>query len=190
MKFRSSAKGELPHTQGTLQARINHPADLCIKLQEGVSLELGALVEPLSVAIHASRRARLKEEPGLRGKVFIFGAGTVGLLVAAVCKLEGVKRVVIVDVNSGRVNFAIENGFAHEGFVVPLRRGETTEENLDIAKTTASEIGRLKSADGKELGEVDAVFECTGVSSCLQAAIYVRYINESPFSIRASLTNF
>ncbi|QDS74071.1 hypothetical protein FKW77_009432 [Venturia effusa] len=172
MKFGSSAKGGLPHTQGTLQGRVNHPADLCYKLGEGMSLELGALVEPLSVAIHASRRARIKEEASLRGKVLVFGAGAVGLLCAAVCKLEGVKRVVIADVDAGRVDFAVKNGFAHEGFLVPMRRGTTTEENLDIAKLTASEIASVKNADGIEVGEVDAVFECTGVPSCVQTAIY------------------
>lgn len=173
MRFGSSAKGGLPHTQGTLQGRVNHPAALCYKLGMDMSLELGALVEPLSVAIHASRRARIKEEPGLRGKVLVFGAGAVGLLCAAVCKLEGVKRVVIADVDAGRVKFATENGFAHEGFVVPMLRGSTTEENLGIARTIASEIGNLKGAAGEEVGEVDAVFECTGVNSCLQTAIYV-----------------
>jgi len=48
MKFRSSAKA-VPHAQGTLQERIIHPAKWCHKLPEAVSLDLGALVEPLSV---------------------------------------------------------------------------------------------------------------------------------------------
>jgi len=187
MRFRSSAKGGLPHTQGTLQGRVNHPANLCYKLAPGISLELGALVEPLSVAIHASRRARIKEEPNLRGKILVFGAGAVGLLVAAVCVLEGVKRVIIADVDAGRVEFAVKNGFAHEGFVVPLRRGTTTEENLAIAQTTSSELQALKDSNGKELGEVDAVFECTGVSSCLQTAIYVSPLDSKlPFQSTSS----
>lgn len=192
MKFGSSAKGGLPHTQGTLQGRVNHPADLCYKLGEGMNLELGALVEPLSVAIHASKRATIKEDASLRGKVLVFGAGAVGLLCAAVCKLEGVKRVIIADVDAGRVDFAVKNGFAHEGFLVPMRRGSTTEENLDIAKLTASEISSVKSADGTAVGEVDAVFECTGVPSCVQTAIYVSLAKSfpRPFSLPPCLTTY
>jgi L-iditol 2-dehydrogenase len=141
-----------------------------------MELELGALVEPLSVAIHASRRARLKEDEASRGSVLVFGAGAVGLLVAAVCKLDGVKKVIIADIDEGRVEFATRNGFAHQGFVVPLLRGKDIDESLDIAKKTAAEIGKLVGDNGKAAGDIDAVFECTGVSSCLQAAIYVRSI--------------
>ncbi|KAH8158526.1 hypothetical protein CIB48_g9723 [Xylaria polymorpha] len=52
MSFRSSAKS-VPHAQGTLQTRINHPARWAHKLPEALSLEHGALIEPLSVAMHA-----------------------------------------------------------------------------------------------------------------------------------------
>ncbi|KAI9665705.1 MAG: hypothetical protein M1821_003639 [Bathelium mastoideum] len=95
-----------------------------------------------------------------------------GLLVSAVAKIEGAGTVVIADIDQGRVDFAVENGFAHEGFTVPMKRGNTTDENLEIARETAAAIGKLLRADGSVIGDVDAVFECTGVPSCLQAAIY------------------
>ncbi|KAI9684927.1 MAG: hypothetical protein M1822_005576 [Bathelium mastoideum] len=167
MQFRSSAKA-FPHFQGTLQERINHPAVWCHKLPEGVSLDLGALLEPLGVAIHGSRRAQLPP----KSTILVFGAGAVGLLVSAVAKIEGAGTVVIADIDQGRVDFAVENGFAHEGFTVPMKRGNTTDENLEIARETAAAIGKLLRADGSVIGDVDAVFECTGVPSCLQAAIY------------------
>ncbi|EOD45107.1 Sorbitol dehydrogenase [Neofusicoccum parvum] len=167
MKFRSSAKA-FPHAQGTLQDRINHPAAWCHKLPEDLSLDLGALLEPLGVAIHATRRAQL---PPL-STVLVFGAGAVGLLVAGMVKISGASNVVIADIDEGRVNFAVENGFAHAGFTVPLKRGQTIEENLEIARETAAAIGKVKKTTGEEVGEVDAVFECTGVPSCLQASIY------------------
>jgi L-iditol 2-dehydrogenase len=56
---------------------------------------------------------------------------------------------------------------------VPLKRGATTEEQLAIAKETAAEIGKLTKDGGGEVGEVDAVFECTGVPSCVQTSIFV-----------------
>ncbi|KAK7518522.1 chaperonin 10-like protein [Phyllosticta citriasiana] len=166
MKFRSSAKA-FPHAQGTLQDRINHPAAWCHKLPDNLSLELGALLEPLGVAIHATRRAQLAP----LSKVLVFGAGAVGLLVAAMAKISGA-TVVIADIDAGRVDFAVQNGFAHAAYAVPLKRGKDIEESLEIAKETAAAIGQVKKIAGEEVGEVDAVFECTGVPSCLQASIY------------------
>ncbi|OAL56462.1 GroES-like protein [Pyrenochaeta sp. DS3sAY3a] len=167
MRFRSSAKA-FPHAQGTLQDRINHPAAWCHKLPENVSLDVGAILEPLSVAIQASKRAQLAAS----STVLVFGAGAVGLLVAAMAKISGAATVVIADIDAGRVQFAIDNKFAHRGFTVPLKRGATIEEQLEIAKETAAEIGKLTRESGSPVGEVDAVFECTGVPSCVQAAIY------------------
>ncbi|CAO2650830.1 Nn.00g091270.m01.CDS01 [Neocucurbitaria sp. VM-36] len=167
MKFRSSAKA-FPHAQGTMQDRINHPAAWCHKLPEDVSLDLGALLEPLSVAIQASRRAQL----GAGATVLVFGAGAVGLLVAAMAKISGAGTVVIADIDAGRVQFAVDNKFAHKGFTVPLKRGSTIEEQLEIAKETAAEIAKTTKESGGEVGEVDAVFECTGVPSCVQASIF------------------
>ncbi|KAI4911503.1 hypothetical protein J4E85_011172 [Alternaria conjuncta] len=167
MKFRSSAKA-FPHAQGTLQDRINHPAAWCHKLPEDMSLDLGALLEPLSVAIQASKRAQLA--PG--STVLVFGAGAVGLLVAAMAKISGAGTVVIADIDAGRVQFAVDNKFAHHSYTVPMKRGSTIEEQLDIAKEVAAEVGKLSKERSGEIGEVDAVFECTGVPSCVQASIY------------------
>jgi L-iditol 2-dehydrogenase len=139
------------------------------RLPEDMSLDLGALLEPLSVAIQASKRAQLA--PG--STVLVFGAGAVGLLVAAMAKISGAGTVVIADIDAGRVQFAVENKFAHRSFTVPLKRGSTIEEQLDIAKEVAGEVGKLPKESGGEVGEVDAVFECTGVPSCVQASIYV-----------------
>ena len=36
-----------------------HPVDLCFKLLDNVSLEEGVMCEPLSVAVHACRRANV-----------------------------------------------------------------------------------------------------------------------------------
>ena len=131
-------------------------------------MELGALLEPLSVAVHACRRSLMEE--GMT--TLVFGAGAVGLLVAAVAKYKGAKQVVIADIDEGRVDFAVKNGFAHKGFTVPLKRGKDTDENLAIARDTANAVGRIE-IDDSTVGEVDVVFECTGVPACVQAGIYV-----------------
>ncbi|KAG0650595.1 Xylitol dehydrogenase A [Hyphodiscus hymeniophilus] len=142
-----------------------------LKVGDRVALEvglpclecLGAILEPLGVAIHGSRRAALK--PG--STVLIFGAGAVGLLCAAMSKYSGAKTVVIADIQADRVDFAVQNQFADAKIVVPMKRYTEIQEKLAFAKEVAE---MAKSVSG--VGEVDAVFECTGVESCLQAAIY------------------
>ncbi|ROW07172.1 hypothetical protein VPNG_07346 [Cytospora leucostoma] len=122
MRFRSSAKGSLPHAQGTLQEVIAHPAAYAHRLPEGVGLELGALAEPLGVALHAGDRAGLGEAGAT---VLVFGAGAVGLLCCAVSKaVSRARRVVVADVNGDRVRWALERGFADAGVVATKPGGK------------------------------------------------------------------
>ncbi|KAI6780472.1 Sorbitol dehydrogenase-like protein [Emericellopsis cladophorae] len=166
MKFRSSAKAN-PHAQGTLQEKINHPARWCHKLPPALSLDLGALMEPLSVAMHARNRAALDPSTTL----LVLGAGAVGLLVAAVSRAAGHEKIVIADINEDRLDFAVNNGFADVSVVVPMARPETVEDKLKYAKEVAGLVGDAEIR-GEKVGEVGAVYECTGVETCLQASIY------------------
>ncbi|KAH6630087.1 chaperonin 10-like protein [Chaetomium sp. MPI-SDFR-AT-0129] len=171
MKFRSSAKA-VPHAQGTLQERITHPAKWCHKLPPSVTLEQGALTEPLAVALHALDRARLTTP---NQTVLVFGAGTVGLLCAALSKAVAGARVVITDIQPDRVQFAVDNGFADAAVVVPMTRPETVEAKLAFAREVAGLVKGTVVPGGKEgevFGEVGVTYECTGVETCLQAAIY------------------
>lgn len=148
------------------------------RLPAEVPLDLGALLEPLGVAIHASRRAALKSG----STVLIFGAGAVGLLCAAMATVNGAGKVIIADILPDRVDFAVKNKFAHAGFVVPLSSGgsqTTTKEKLDYAVKVAEIAKGIQIENGPAVGEVDAVFECTGVESCLQAAVYVSLQQET-----------
>lgn len=89
--------------------------------------------------------------------------------------LSKAATVIIADIDPGRVDFALRNRFADRGFTVPIRKrkeGEGVDEDLAFAKGLAGDIGKIERTDGTLVGEVDAVFECTGVPSCLQTAIY------------------
>lgn len=121
MRFRSSAKS-VPHFQGTLQERINHPARWCYKLPDHVSFDAAALLEPLSVALHAVNRA----SPAPGSSALVIGAGTVGLLTAAVALRTGCSAVTITDVDEGRVSYALKKGFATHGYVVPNPSQDST----------------------------------------------------------------
>lgn len=177
MQFQSSAK-PFPHAQGTLQEYINHPAAFCHKLRDDVSLDMGALVEPLSVDIHAVRRAG-----SVKGAtVLVLGAGAVGLLVSAVCRLSGAKTAVIADVDARRTEFAVAKRFADRSFKMPMRKSINADESIQIAKDNASLLCSVASLMGGPTQSYDAVFECSGVPSCLQTAIFVRFDHISTFN--------
>uniref|UniRef100_L2FEG3 Sorbitol dehydrogenase n=1 Tax=Colletotrichum fructicola (strain Nara gc5) TaxID=1213859 RepID=L2FEG3_COLFN len=197
MKFRSSAKS-VPHYQGTLQERINHPAAWCHKIPDHVSYEAAALLEPLSVAIHAVNRAT--PEPG--STALVIGAGTVGLLTAAMARQAGCAQVTITDVDAGRVNYAISKGFATHGYVVPTpgssyNNNSGTSTPADPGVMTPASIFSVQSVQGKFDGAkalaadilaltkvpeelemdaeddgVDVTFECTGKEVCMHTSLY------------------
>jgi L-iditol 2-dehydrogenase len=84
-------------------------------LPDHISFDAAALLEPLSVALHSVNRAA----PAPGSTALVIGAGTVGLLVAASARQAGCTDVTIVDVDAGRVDYAIAKGFATHGYVVP-----------------------------------------------------------------------
>ena len=82
--------------------QIVHPADLCFKLPDNVSLEEGAMCEPLSVGVHACRRANIGPETN----VLIMGAGPIGLVTMLSARAFGAPRIIIVDVDDYRLSVA------------------------------------------------------------------------------------
>lgn len=83
-----------------------HPADLCFKLPDNVSLEEGAMCEPLSVGVHACRRANI----GPESNVLVMGAGPIGLVTLLAARAFGAPRIVIVDVDNYRLSVAKDLG--------------------------------------------------------------------------------
>ena len=88
-------------------------------------------------------------------------------------KVAGSRNVIIADIQEKRVKFAIENGFAYGGFVVPRKLVQDTGEKLQLAQEIASLVAATPNPKGGVTEDIDAVFECTGVEVCTQAAIYV-----------------
>ncbi|XP_047002725.1 sorbitol dehydrogenase-like [Schistocerca americana] len=91
-----------PPVDGNLVRYYVHAADFCYKLPDHVSLEEGALLEPLSVGVHACRLAGVC--PGC--KVLVIGAGPVGLLTVAAAKAFGANKIGIADKNDFRLGVA------------------------------------------------------------------------------------
>ncbi|CAM9437374.1 unnamed protein product [Ectocarpus sp. 12 AP-2014] len=97
-----------PPVHGSLARFVTHPSDFCYKLPDGMSLEEGAMCEPVSVGVHACRRAGIAASPGQ--KVAVLGAGPIGLLSMMVARAFGAAVVVVTDVSDERLKVAKELG--------------------------------------------------------------------------------
>lgn len=93
-------------TDGAMQARWVVPAFTLHRLPRGVGLDVAALVEPLAVAVHDVRRARL--QPG--ETALVIGGGPIGMLIAMVAQAEGAK-VILSEINETRLRMAEAMGF-------------------------------------------------------------------------------
>ncbi|MER7182933.1 zinc-binding dehydrogenase, partial [Streptomyces hyaluromycini] len=82
-----------PHVQGGFAQYVTVPAAQIRALPPEPDLRRAVLAEPLSVALHAVRRAG-----AVRGRrVLVTGAGPIGCLVTAVLRHEGAAEVVVSD---------------------------------------------------------------------------------------------
>ena len=65
----------------------------------GVTLEEGALIEPLSVAVHACRRGGVT----LGSRVLVCGAGPVGIMCLLTAKAFGASAVEVTDIDEEKL---------------------------------------------------------------------------------------
>jgi L-iditol 2-dehydrogenase len=78
------------------------PAHIVYRLPEELSLEHAALIEAVSVAVHAAKRS----PPRAEDDVVVVGSGMIGLLVIQVLRHAGCRKLVAVDVDDDRLALA------------------------------------------------------------------------------------
>ena len=146
----------MPHTNGFLQQRFNHPSVFCHKLPDTLQSNpiKGSLCEPLSVVVHSVMRAKL--QPNM--DVLVIGAGTIGLLSLLVARHFGAKNILVVDINEGRLKVAKELGADATYLAQPKVDGNVIQLAFQI-KTKLTN------------GAADRVFECTGSEDGTKLAI-------------------
>jgi len=88
---------------GACASRVLVPARVVYRLPAGVDATIGALVEPLACVLHALDRA-----PTVKDRdVLIYGAGSIGLLMAVVARQRGAGRVQVVEPHAVRRDAAL-----------------------------------------------------------------------------------
>lgn len=131
---------------GAAQDLFIVPEERLVRLPDTLSLEYGAMIEPVAVGAHAVSRAG-----DLRGlNVVVSGAGTIGNLVAQFALAKGARKVLITDVSDYRLEIARQCGIAR---------------TLNVTKTPLKEgIREIFGEEGFQVG-----FEVAGVESSIRS---------------------
>ncbi|MDN3566677.1 L-idonate 5-dehydrogenase [Paeniroseomonas aquatica] len=147
MRFYGSAM-RLPHVQGGFSESLVCEAARAVPLPEGMTPELAAFAEPLSVCLHAARQAG----PLLGARVLVTGAGPIGNLAIAVARHAGAREIVVSDLHSTPLLTARRMG---------ADRTHSLTEDADALLPY-----------GLDKGHFDVVFEASGSGAALGAAIH------------------
>ena len=91
---------------GAFAEFLTVPEHIVYSLPEGLTFEQGAMIEAVSVAVHAVGLTPVK----LGDTAVVVGAGMIGLLVIQALRLAGCSRIVAVDLDENRLKLAREYG--------------------------------------------------------------------------------
>jgi len=145
MRFYGSAM-PFPHIQGAFQEYLVVDARQCARAGD-LSPGEAAMAEPLSVVLHAAKRAG-----DLMGKrVLVTGCGPIGQLAVMVARTAGAVEIAATDVTP---------------FTLDMARKVGADEVHNI---TASPDAL--EAYGADKGHFDVLFECSGVAAALAGAV-------------------
>lgn len=133
---------------GAFAELVKVPAHILYRLPAGMTFEQAALVEPVSVAVHA--RSLTPLEPG--DTVVVFGAGLIGLATIQVLKQQPLRQIVAVDVFDDRLEVARELGAHHT----------LNSKSIDVPAAVRG------LTDGRG---ADVAFEAVGIEATVRAAV-------------------
>ena len=137
-----------PPGDGAFCQYVAWPYDFLFKLPDELSLEEGAMMEPMAVSMRAVRLIGVRAGD----TVAVIGAGPIGLTTLQAAKAHGATQIIVSDVIPFRL-------------AVAERLGAT--EVINAAQADVPEAVK-ELTDGRG---VDAAFECVGLSQTISDAI-------------------
>lgn len=135
------------HVDGGMAEYYCHPADMLIKIPEGMTWEQAAMAEPLTISLHGIHRG------GLKAGEFcaIYGAGPIGLVAGMVAEAYGAHAIVI-DLVQERLDFAKKVGIEYV-----------------INSGKEDPIAKVAEITGGMMAQ--QVMECTGANPCVRGCL-------------------
>jgi L-iditol 2-dehydrogenase len=133
---------------GAFAEYVAVPRRICYRLPDELPFEKAAMIEAVSVAVHAVSLTPI----ALNDTAVVVGAGMIGLLTLQAARLAGCGRVIVVDVDSSRLDTARSLGAS----------------DVILAKDTdvAAEVKELTAGLG-----ADVAFECVGATPTIETSI-------------------
>jgi L-iditol 2-dehydrogenase len=133
---------------GAFAEYVTLPARILYRLPDGLTFAQAAMVEPVSIAIHAVQRVRVAPN----ATAVVVGSGMIGLFVVQALRWAGAKRIIAIDLEPKRLALARELGATDT----------IQSDTFDVP----AEVARLSGGLGADLA-----FEVVGISPTLQLAI-------------------
>jgi 2-desacetyl-2-hydroxyethyl bacteriochlorophyllide A dehydrogenase len=124
---------------GAFAEYVAVPAVNAYRIPDGVTDAQGALIEPLSCAVHGLRRIG----PVIGQDVLMMGAGTMGLLLMQLLNRAGARSVTVVDRNRSRLTAATVAGAASTA-----SDATTLDRRFDVAVDATGAPAAIEAAFG------------------------------------------
>lgn len=102
--------------------------------------------------------------------IVIFGCGPVGLLCMAVAKALGASRIIAVDIQPGRLDFA--KAYAATDVYLPPKF-EEGESKVDYSRRNAAKIKQDIGIEDRGKKAIDLVIDASGAEVSIQTALHV-----------------
>ena len=145
MRFYGSAM-PFPHIQGAFREVLIADASQCVRA-DGLSAGEAAMAEPLSVALHATRRAG----DMLGKRVLVTGSGPIGTRCVLAARAAGAAEIVVTDLSDAALAFATAVGADQ------------------VVNTGVNKDALQPFMAGK--GSFDVLYECSGAAAALAGAV-------------------
>jgi L-iditol 2-dehydrogenase len=132
---------------GAFAEYVAVPARILYRVPDSLSLEHAALIEAVSIAVHAVKRSQAKAGE----TALVVGTGMIGLLVIQVLRHVGCRQITAIDLDESRLSLARESG-AHTTLVA-------NENTLNELLAATNQVG------------FDHSFEVVGFTPTVQTAV-------------------
>ncbi|MCC8074925.1 MAG: zinc-binding alcohol dehydrogenase family protein [Clostridiales bacterium] len=135
------------HVDGGMAEYFCHPADMLVKVPDGMDWISAAMAEPLTISLHGVHRGGLEEGEYCA----IYGAGPIGLLAGMVTEAYGA-HAILIDLVQERLDFAKSCG---------------VEYIINSAKEDPEAV--VREITGGDMAQL--VMECTGANECIRRSL-------------------
>lgn len=133
---------------GAFAEFVTIPQHIAYHLPEGLSFEHAAMVEPVSIAVHAVNQAPI----ALNDTAIVVGAGMIGLFIIQVLRATGCRQIIAIDLDTNKFDLARQFGATH---CLASDRSDLLEQ-----------ISQLTDGRG-----ADVAFEAVGITPTVNTAI-------------------